>query len=214
VTLESFFSAMGAFVEGAGAAPSSDPDVLRYRTLVARQRRQVLDALFPVTAAAAAHARANLWDEITLAFEAMRPPTHWDPNRYGAPLAEWLGSQSALAIPPYVIELADFEWIRYAVSVAARRGLDHSIFVRHYRFDLPNTMARATPFATPVARPTTLIVGWSKSLVVVRASLAALVVLGRHAGRDPMQGRAIPGVDDAALADARRALARFGLLDH
>lgn len=196
-----------------------------YPMLVARQRRDVLDKLFRAVRVACRFVREDLWDEIVRDFMVAHSPRHWEPNHFGEPMRAYLAARRKEdpTLPSYLEELADYAWIRFKVAVANVDeeddgvGLDRTLFVRHYGHDVPSFVTASGRENVelpegPVATPCTLIVCWSRTkhrVVVVTATPAALVVIGRRIGRDPNEGGA---VSEAAIWSAERELVDGGLL--
>ena len=65
--------------------------------------------------------KTDLWDELTGVFTRMHPPRHWEPNRFGEPMADFLGARRAAdsSLPPFLEELADYAFIRFAVGAVS-----------------------------------------------------------------------------------------------
>ena len=225
--LDTFFAVMGGFLDGEtsaedveralGPSPSGTARLALYAKLVGRQRRDVLDSLFPAVRHACASVRQGLWDELTRAFVRAHPPRHWEPNRLGEPMAEFLARQHQgdSSIPGYLEELADYAYIRFAVATATPAadgvGLDRTLFVRRYEHDVvaftravKGTTSAEWP-SSPAASACTLIVAWSTTalgVIELHPSLATLAAIGRRLGDDRAALRAdAPSENEVDRAD-------------
>ncbi|MGE0325064.1 MAG: hypothetical protein AB7K71_38640 [Polyangiaceae bacterium] len=196
-----------------------------YRILAERSRLLLLRQLFPVLRHAtqqlaeqsqAVGERTITWRELMLGYVATHPPTHYDPNRLGEGLADYLhGLEGA---HPFLEELADFEYCLWAVGVSPHEptaqdpGLDRTLFVRLYDHDLANYVARVregTPAQISHQQTHVLIhrdlhTGHPSHFLPTPLGLAAL------AQRLGAQQRLID--DNAALLDAERQLETHGVL--
>lgn len=221
--MERFFGVMSGFLAGdstaadvertLGPSASGTARLALYQELVTRQRRDVLDALFPAVSRACREIRAGLWDELTSAFTRQHPPTHWEPNRFGAAFSDFLADrrEADASLPAYLEELADYAFVRFAVSVAVEPsdgvGLDASLFVRRYEHDVV-ALTRAVDSAgatASTAAPCTLIVAWSHTshaVIELSPSLAILAAIGRRLGDARAQERPdAPAEADVDAAD-------------
>ncbi len=204
-SLETFFGAMGPFLEGRasvadvakklGQSPSGERRLALYPELIRRQKRGVLDHFFASARAACDGHEARLWERLAEQYIYEVSPTHWEPNRYAKPMLAFLETRQAAesSIPPVVVELADFAWVRFAAMVAehptnADLGMDRALFVRHYAHEVANYTSAvengtSAKGAFPEATPSTLVVCRSRRthrLEIVRPSLGALVALRRR----------------------------------
>jgi hypothetical protein len=231
--LDRFFDAMEPFLEGAsgvqtvvarlGPSPSGPERLALYAELVRRQRRDVLDGLFPAVRAACDAVRAGLWGDLVREYVRVHPPRHWEPNHFGEAMSDFLSERRAgdPSLPAYLEELADYEFVRFIagvrdVSASDGVGLENGLFVRRYDFDVVEYVDRVvrstsggTPPAAPACEPATLVIGWSyteRRVLTLRVSLAALAAIAGRALRSA------PAVESIAITAADEHLVRIGLL--
>jgi hypothetical protein len=221
--LATFFATMGPFLRGdltahaveeqLGPSPSGTKRLALYRDLVRGQEEDLFDSLFPaVRRACEAHGKGT-WRTLTERFARENPPFHWEPNRAACTFAAFLGkNQEALALPPCLEELADYAYIRFAASVAPDPadgvGLESSLFIRHYDYDVVSFTSGVEPGpgGEPALAPAALVVAWSRvshRVVEIRPSLAALAAIGRRLGDERVLRRAdAPSLAEVEDADA------------
>jgi hypothetical protein len=231
--LDAFFAAAGAFMFGAadakdltarlGPSPSGSKRLALYPELVRRQRRGILDGLFPAVHAACDLAQSHLWDELARDYTRFYPPQHWEPNHFGDALSDFLAArrEAGAALPPYLEEIADYEYVRFAAGICDvpdgdDLALERGTFVRLYDHDVLSfveQVGRSAPRpapAPPAKAPTPVLVGWSITqhrVLTLRPSGAALAAIARRAGRT------IPGgIDSRAVDGAERHLISIGIL--
>jgi len=75
-----------------------------YRNNARTNWTDTLDQDFPLTRR---QFSTGAWEALRRRFFERHPPRHWELNQSMAPFAKFLGSQK---IPPFVKELADYEW--------------------------------------------------------------------------------------------------------
>lgn len=173
-----------------GPSPSGTRRLALYRTLVARQRREVLTSFYSLVedAARAVNLIAD-WNGLVDEYLRTHVPTHWEPNHFCEGFVEYLGAHAGL--PPYLEELADYSWIRFKASIAEPSGNDvgmnRSLFVRRYAHDVlafaseEQEAGRRTVPPRQVA--STLLVFWSRTqhrVLVMRPSQDMLVAIKRR----------------------------------
>jgi hypothetical protein len=241
-SLAAFFAEMRPFLAGQreatqvlgalGPSPSGEARFALYATLVARQRRGLLDQLYPAVRQHAELLRPGLWAELCAAYERQHLPTHWEPNRFGEAFSTFLAERreataadpDATPLPSYLEEMADFLWLRYQCGVAlsgtdaADTGFDRSLFVRSYEHDVLS-LVRAKeprlPEGPPSPTPFPVLVCWSHTtarVFVTRPSLAVLFTLGRRLGHLPASAPRPPALTDALLGEAQEQLESWGVL--
>jgi hypothetical protein len=205
VSLETFFESMLPFLEGRvgvaqtvralGPSPSGNARLALYPKLIRRQKRSVLDGFFASARAACDALAPRLWDRLIDQFIDQVAPAHWEPNHYAQQLLVFFTEKQGLtaSVPPVVLELGDFAWIRFSAMIAELpQGTDLSIgralFVRYYanevaKFALAVEDGSAQRGALPEASACTLLVCRSRHnnrLEIVRPSLGALMALRRR----------------------------------
>lgn len=232
--MDAFFRAMGPFLlgqasveevaEAIGCSPSGNVRLALYQTLVARQKRDTLDSLFPAVARACDIVDPALWGDVTREFTVAYPPTHWEPNRFGDAFADFLAEarKKTPKLPAVAEELADYAYIRFAASVGKTPddgvGLDGVLFVRHYESDVvgfTRSVGEGRRFSElPAPLPTTLLVAWSRTerrVVELQPSMAALAAVGRRIGDDRAMLRPDPP-SAAEVDEAEQDLILRGVL--
>jgi len=236
VSLDAFFANMLPFLEGRvgvaetvqaiGPSPSGNARLALYPKFIRRQKRSVLDGFFASARAACDAHAPMLWNRLTDEFINSVAPQHWEPNHYAGQLLTFLTAKQAqtAAIPPAVLELVDFAWIRFStMNAAPPQGTDlaigRALFVRYYanevaKFALAVEDGSALRGAVPEAFACTLLVCRSRHsmrLEVVRPSLGALVALRRReAPHAPVQ---LPrGLCEADIDREEAALVTLGVL--
>lgn len=116
-----------------------------YRRFVAGHLVNILHHVYPRT-------ERELGDErfarLREAFYAEHPPASWDQNRNAEPFPSFLRERAAGddALPPHVVELADYEWCDFAVAVSteiiplpervAAPALNPTLVLRPLHFDI------------------------------------------------------------------------------
>jgi hypothetical protein len=133
-----------------------------YVELVFRQREDAVKASCPILKRA--------WEGIHRSFRDLvyeycnvHPPQHVDPNRIAEHLSEYLvrKREGDAAQPAYLEEIADFEWLKYKVmlpDLGEAAGLDHTLFIRQYRYDMLSLPRAEQPWKAPPPEASTLIV--------------------------------------------------------
>jgi len=122
--LQQFFAAAGAYFGEhpddpqrlIAAFPGWEVDPRRvglYGRFVRGNLEDVLEHLFPICKAAL---DAPRWEGLLRAFYARRPATHWELNAAGRDFPAFLTEQADL--PPFLGDLATFEWAKFAVYAA------------------------------------------------------------------------------------------------
>jgi hypothetical protein len=231
--LESFFSAMGRFLGGdigpsaveerLGACPSGTERLGLYAELVRRQRRDVLDSLFPAVRAACGRLGPTTWPEIVTAYTRAHPPRHWEPNHSGAHLGDFLASCRSQdpTVPEYLEEVADYELIGFLAGICDAKpkegpALERGMFVRRYEHDVVTFVERvraggaSSDLPLPARTPVAIVVGWSATLERVLTLPATAAMLGAIACRAL---RPVPfDAEPSLLADAEHHLVNIGLL--
>jgi hypothetical protein len=241
-SLQAFFDEMRPFLAGQrsgedalavlGPSPSGAARFGLYATLVARQRRDLLDRLYPAVQQYAELVRPGLWPELRAAYALAHPPTHWEPNRFGEGLSGFLterrealaGDPSNAKLPSYLEEIADFLFLRYQCGVTpipadpAESGFNQWLFLRSYEHDvltLVRAKEPALPQGPPSPTPFPVLVCWSHTthgVFVTRPSMAVMVVLGQRLGQIAESAPLPPGLTAAVLAEAREQLLTWGVL--
>ncbi len=204
-----------------GSSASGTQRLDFYRILAERSRLLLLRQLFPTLR----HATLQLqeqdpehisWRRLALAYVATHPPTHYDPNRLGEGLSDYL--HELQGAHPFLEELADFEYCLWAVGVsphlpsAQDPGLNRTLFVRLYEHDLPSYVAQVRDDrpATITAHPVHVLI--HRDLNTGRPShfLPTPLGLAALAQRLGAQQRLID--DSAALLEAEQQLIQHGVL--
>ncbi len=230
--LRRFFAAFAAMVElkagpedverALGASPSGTQRLGFYGVLARRNRFIALRQLCPATRHAALALEPPVWEELVTRYAKQHPPSHPDPNRFAEGLADYLAAErgNGRPFPAYLEELADYEFTEWCVGVidfessAEDPGLERTIHVRHYNYDIPGFVAdfragRVGP--APVEEPKAVIIyrdvrtQWAKSFFPTPLGLAALA---RRAGRTLK----IPDEMASALDSAEIDLETHGIL--
>lgn len=203
--LETFFEAIWPFMQrragvgetvaALGPSPSGNARLALYPELVRRQQRGVLDRFFASVRAACEAYQPKLWDRLVEAFILETAPRHWEPNRYAEPFPAFLEARRKLepSLPPVLLELADFAWIRFSAMIAEHSGgsdpeLGRAVFVRHYTHEIPKYALAVEDGSSkldgsPERSPCTVLVCRSRHtarLEIVRPSLVALIALRRR----------------------------------
>jgi hypothetical protein len=151
--LDAFFEQLAPLLEGRVGLPTVAPalygpdwrastDAKRlgiYAEFCAQHRLDALSHVFTDTARALG---AEAWSQTVHAYFAAHPMHHVELNENGASLSAFLSSQDSL--PPWLYELADFEWWEWQTRIAARDGnetegplrLSKTVEVRPYHYDL------------------------------------------------------------------------------
>jgi hypothetical protein len=236
--MDDFFAAMAPFLAGQtgaadvertlGPSRSGTKRLGLYRTLVSRQYDDVLGSLFPAVRRASETHRRGLWQTLTTGYARAHPPTHWEPNRFGAHFADYLAAERERDpdSPAWLEELADFSYTRYCASVAPEPadgvGLGARVHLRRYDHDVPTYAREAQEEASggdacrdrPEPTPVTLLIAWSHTrhrVIEIAPSLATLAALGKRVGDErAMQRHDAPS--EAAVADAELQLIAHGIL--
>lgn len=229
--LGTFFEAMDALLSGRegacfveariGPSPSGTARLGFYAELVRRQRAQLLDALFPGVARAANAHRRGLWGALADGYTSAHPPRHWEPNAFGAHLADYLEALALreAAVPRYLAEIADLEYLEWLVTVAPRTSEvplgDETMHVRRYEHDvvayLEHAFVGCGPARPPREAPTTIVVCRTRTTderFLLRVSAAALAAIARRAGEVVPAG----APPEAWIDAAERELVGWGVL--
>ena len=236
-SLAEFFEGMGAFYAGDcdldtlrsrwGPLPADGGRVGFYRTLVQGNWNRVLDKLYPATKraveSAAGQDDAHAWSRIKRSYCQSFRPHNWDLNALGQDLRAFFETQ-ADAWPPYVRELADFEWIKYATWRAdsridlAQQRFNPTAVARHYTH-LVHEYAANPELSAPVAAPATLVVFRHPDTHVARViqpTLVQMLLLGVAQGELEAEvawaHARQAGITQDEWSAARRLLRRLGLL--
>jgi hypothetical protein len=182
-----------------------------YVELVFRQREDAMKSSCPLLKRAWEGLHKSFRD---LVFEycTIHPPQSVDPNRIAQHLSEYLARarEKDSSLPAYLEEIADFEALKYAVMLdeyGAGAGLDRTLFVRHYRYNML-TLARADePWKLPAPEASTLLVCRNR-LTGRRMEFAAtpfdVMAVARREGMDVG--------DDPRIAEADALLVTAGVL--
>jgi hypothetical protein len=141
MSLARFFQSMEGMINGAataaqveselGTSASGTKRLGLYATLVKRQRHGALSGFFEAVAVAANSQRAGAFLELTNAYLAAHPPTHWYPPEAGRHFSDFLTEQGQ----PVLAELADFAFTRHSVQISAHgahAGVGPTLALRHY----------------------------------------------------------------------------------
>lgn len=218
--LSAFFDSMLPFLMGEGTeadlaarlGPSTSGGlrVTLHRTLVWRERVGVLRALFPTTLALSERLEPGLCAALESGHLALHRSSFWEPNRVGESFPPFV--EARCASDPrleVLVELADYEWLRYRVTVKPRA----EVHFRSYRFDVPSIVdssRRGTGAALPAAAPVVVAVHASTGhrAAWTRLGAAELAALARRRGLPPPE----PPVPVEAVDAADGWLTRRGVL--
>jgi len=230
--LASFFGAMSEMLLGhrtaaevereVGPSPSGTRRLGFYAVLAKRTRWLELKDLCPALRHAVTRAEPGLWREICAAYAEAHPPRHFDPNRFGEVLPEFLAARRPddPRLKPYFEELADFEVSQWRVGMAVVSpadpvGMGRRLIVRQYEHDVPRFVERyhaGDPLDGPEPSPTLVLLYRDPTTGMARTFFPtplALLVLARRAGS------AVGHLPQASEADARvveAELERYGVL--
>lgn len=186
-----------------------------YRTLMQRNVRLLLAALYPQTRRAALGEAPALWSELVDRFDASHPASSWNVNEYGRPFPDFLGELArAGELPAYLEEVADYEWICFAVGVEPDEnvrglGLDRTLYVREYDHDIPTFVKKEEP-GRPRPGSSVVMVYRSpedKRARFLRPTPLELCVLARRQGSEPPDT-----LSRDALAAAEQKLVALGVI--
>jgi hypothetical protein len=178
-----------------GLPTQVDPRFAYYRVLQRRNLFKALRELHPAVRVAAEAWRPGTWERLVEGYCRERHPDHFDPNRFGEGLADFLLARgSSPDLPAYLAELADFAVCRRRAATAADdsgEDLERRIFVRCYTHDVPDYVGRVVeglPCEVPTPTPTRVIVyrSWrSDEVRLYFPTDATLLCLAWHAGLGP-----------------------------
>ncbi|GMV38464.1 MAG: hypothetical protein AMXMBFR64_01800 [Myxococcales bacterium] len=230
-SLPGWFATMMGLLEGRtdaaaveavlGPSPSGTTRLQYYRTLVSNDWTGLLDAVYPYTRALMAPAQ---WDAVCRRFLAEHPPNHWELNRLGARLPEWLASQADAT--PCLADVAAVEWLELEVTLhpapdvlpweAGPVVLNPTVDVRQLRWDVPGWLASGRPHGGLTERPT-LCIAWRDPRTLrcrLTEGTAAIlfVVQAVHQAVPPLDAARGHGVDPDDVEALARDLGRRGLL--
>ena len=204
-----------------GPSASGSARFAFYQTLMRRDLASILSNLFPALARVADRVRPGLWKEIVRSYSAAHAPRHWDPNRFGEGLSDWLSARRAAdaALPEFLEEIADFSFLEYVVGVAPDAdpsdiGFDRVLFVRQYAHDIPRfvrALERDPMAPEPRSEPTNVIVYRDCESLRARVfypTTAGLLALARRRGLET----SVPAALTALVERADRDLVRHGIL--
>jgi Putative DNA-binding domain len=235
-SLDTFFDAIWPFMERRtdvaeatrllGPSPSGSARLALYPEFIRRQKRDLLDHFFASVRSACMTLDSTLWERVAEDYVREVAPRHWEVNHYAGPFVDFLEARQThdAAVPEYLVELADFAWIRFLSMIAEHpesqgTALGSAFFLRHYTHEIP-VYARAAERrylrtgTLPDAVPCTVLVGRSRKaprIVILRPSLAALVALRRREVPDAPQ--LLPdGISDEDVATEDAALVEKGVL--
>jgi hypothetical protein len=217
--LADFFDTMLPFLMGnldvagassrMGESPSGPRRLTYYQVLTRRERASTLHLLYPATRLAANRLRPGLFGEMVQAHLIRNRSSHWEPNHFGAPFPSLLAetcTEEALAVLP---ELADFEWLKFEVTVARIapvyvRGYDHDIL------GFVESAARGGAAELPFKRSIAVAIHRSADQRTTTTTLrtAELIVLARRRGV-PVKDNLVTEVE---MRDAEKRLIRLGVL--
>jgi hypothetical protein len=224
-SLSEFFDAVVPMLRGetssaefearVGSSRSGSRRVSFYRTLMRRNVRLLLGALYPHTRRAALGESPELWSNLVDRFDASHPASHWDVNEFGRPFPDFLGELArAGEVPACLEELADYEWICFAVGVEPDEnvrglGLDRTLYVREYDHDVPSFVKKEET-GLPRAGSSVVIVYRSpedKRARFLRPTPVELCVIARRQGTEPPDT-----LSREALAAAEQKLVSLGVI--
>jgi len=231
VPLSRFFDEVLPFVLGrrntaeleSRIGPSaSGADHLRiYESVVCHNIDVALRAVYEAVKHAADRLSDTLWPQLMAEYFAAYPPRHFDPNRVGEEFPSFLERRrrTNAAQPPFLEELADYEWVRFVAATAVEQGLERTVFVRRYSHAVPEyakALARgqARDLGHPAATATTIVVFRSATTFEIKTlspSREQLLALGRATGDADTALLASSGVAPAVLDAADRRLRELGL---
>lgn len=223
-SLESFFAAMGALLDGTisaaqceaqlGPSPSGTARLALYPRLVARQATGALDGLFAATRVAGLTWDAERYRALQASYLVAHPPASWSPSEVAVGFADYLDARGA---PRDLVELADYARVCRRVLAAPARDGTAGLAVVHYQHAVREfALAVKTGSITegrPAPRATTWLLGRHREtqrLVAITPSVPALVALQVLA--DGAWTSGLPAVERTHVRAEAAALVRLGLL--
>jgi hypothetical protein len=175
MSLARFFEVMTPFLAGTctssetaqALGPQVDESRLAlYGHFCTVHRHETLDGIYPLSRSMTVHGR---WTALVNTYFVAHPPRHWELNANGEMFAQFLMTQPDL--PPWLAELADFEWWQWKVFTA----LDHKVprgapetlsplaILRPYAHDIV-AFARSQPRPASPARIPSVAMLWRDAL--------------------------------------------------
>jgi hypothetical protein len=189
-----------------GPCPSGTEALAFYAVLARRDLASVLRQMFVATRVVARRLRGTLWEELAEGYMRDHRSTHWEPNRFAAAFSDFIARRRAdgLEVPPFLEELADFEYARFVVTISEPR----EVLIRQYEYDI---RAIARDPASPLPAPRTTVVaiyrdGRSRSSVC-ELGMAEMAVLAASGGRPVALS-----LEPAAVQAAAQRLRALGVL--
>lgn len=190
-SLESFFTAMGALLDGTlsaaecearlGASASGTARLALYPRLVARQATGALDALFAAARIAGLTWDADGYRALQAGYLAAHPPRSWSPSEVALGFVDYLGAHGA---PKDIVELADYaRTCHHVLAAPPCDGTAHLAVVQYLHAVREFALAVKAGTLTagrPEPRPTTWLLGRHRDtqrLVALTPSVPALVAL-------------------------------------
>lgn len=182
------------FVERLGPSPSGERRLAVYPRLVSLDWIGVIDKLYEATRHAIEAHRPGTWARLRAELGRTHPPEHWDINDYGRPFPDWIAAkrESGENLPPFIEQLADFEWLEFitwtAADSAATTKVEPTLAVRQYSYAVPafaRAVRRGESPDPPAQKPTTVAIYRRPDTLLVHVfylSMAGLLVLALAAG--------------------------------
>lgn len=190
-----------------GPSPSRFDRLGEYRRRARDAAHGVLESLYPATRRAASATRHGLWAALLDRFESARPATHFLPSLLGQPFPGFLRALALTgAAPDYLAQVADFEWLCFALAGTRRGAASWSLC--DYRYDVVEYVADQGP-ERPQSRELTIVVYRSLrdgSVRILRPNTAERFVLEPRAAKPPAEPTA------RSITAAERRLVRLGVL--
>lgn len=200
-----------------GESPSGSARMKVYDWLVGADASVILTGIFPSVANVVRRLEHTLWPELTDAYRAAHPATHWEIGRFGEHFAEFLRKRADPRLPPFLSELADFHYTKYQAADAHRPGddavMDVTVFVRQYTHAVPQFALaieggdRDTELPAP--NPTIVLIYQAIESLRPRVfypSIAGLLALASRTGSGDQMRARFPDVSDDQIAAAERKL--------
>jgi hypothetical protein len=232
--LQTFFEAMRPFLLGestaedvvaaCGESPSGLERLRLYRRLVDDDYTAVLDKLYVMTRESVS---ARTWSALRADYLRDHTPTGWEMNRLGEQLPSWLAARGPdPAVPPWLPELADYEWLEFATFTSPEDDLppwkgegppaiNPTAGLRQLRYDIPRWVLEGRE-ASPEGRTTTLLAWRDPRTMMCRfaegTAETLFLLTAVTQGQAPEDAAREHGLDTTLIGALTRDLGSRGLL--